>query len=103
MSIQKNYPQTIKVPGPILPGSIAVVWIRCGKKNCLCHKDPEQKHGPYYQWSGIIDGKRTSRMIPSKMLKECQTRIRNYEKLCVQIETLKTRAVENAPWNIKPP
>lgn len=102
MSIQKKQPTIISVPEPILPGSIATVWIRCGKKNCACHNDPKHKHGPYYQWSGIINGKRTSKLIPPELLNECQKRIKNYEKLSASLDALKVRAVKNAPWNRKP-
>lgn len=86
----------------MLPGSIATVFIRCGKKNCLCHKDPKHRHGPYYQWSGVINGKRTSKLIPPELLKECQEGIKNYQKLTAKLEELKASAIRNAPWSRKP-
>ena len=95
--------KSITIPEPILPGSIATVWIRCGKKNCPCRKDPGRRHGPYYQWSGIIEGKSTSRIIPPEMIRECEKRIENYQKLCNMLEGIKANAIKNAPWNSKPP
>ena len=36
--------------GPTLPGSLVSRTSRCGNRNCRCHTDPNQRHGPY--WTG---------------------------------------------------
>ena len=33
----------------ICTGSLVERWTTCGKPNCSCSTDPEQRHGPYYQ------------------------------------------------------
>ncbi len=37
--------------------SVASRHTRCGKAGCRCQADPPRLHGPYRQWTAIIDGK----------------------------------------------
>jgi hypothetical protein len=37
--------------GFICEGSLVKRYISCGKPNCRCSTDPDQRHGPYYQLS----------------------------------------------------
>jgi len=102
MSRPKRQTTSIAITGSILFGSISAVTIRCGKKECACHKDPRMRHGPYYQWTGIVDGKRTTKLIPEILLKECKERIKRYHLLLAKIEALKIRAIKAAPWEHPP-
>lgn len=83
---------------PILPGSLATVYARCGRKNCRCYADPTKAHGPYYRWTGLIEGKPTSVALSVDMLKECKKRMVNYKKLTAEFEKAVTRALKNPPW-----
>lgn len=29
----------------------------CGRPNCRCAKDPSARHGPYYEWTRMKDGR----------------------------------------------
>lgn len=102
---KKHTPATfLKVPGNILYGSVAEVMVKCGKKNCCCHGDPSRRHGPYFQWTGFIHGKRTTVKLPSRdVAQECLRRIENYALLLKQVESLKDEAIETAPWLLHPP
>jgi len=71
---------------------------RCGKKNCRCHKDPSQRHGPYYRWTGLIDGKQTTITLTPNEAKECQRRIQNLKKLKATLAKLVKTALDTAPW-----
>lgn len=41
----------------ILRGTISERYQKCGKKSCICHRDPERLHGPYYFFTKKIKGK----------------------------------------------
>jgi hypothetical protein len=69
------------------------------KKNCACKNNPPQLHGPYYRWTGFIDGKRTTKTISQDVAEECERRIYNYRLLQMQIEQLLEEAILDAPWN----
>lgn len=45
----------------ILRGSIKKVFNKCGKKECICHRDPDKFHGPYYHFTKKVKGKTTGR------------------------------------------
>ncbi len=46
---------------PFHPGKLSQQYVRCGKENCHCRDDNNPKrHGPYYQLSYAIKGKKNS-------------------------------------------
>jgi len=86
---------------PILPGCISMFKNRCGKPNCACMADPAKAHGPYYRWTGTINGKPTSRIITKELAEECRKRINNHKRLQREIKKLLDEGINNAPWNNK--
>lgn len=47
----------------LLPGSVAVRHMRCGKLGCACKADPPTLHGPYIQWTRTVKGKTVTRYL----------------------------------------
>jgi hypothetical protein len=90
---------TITLKLPLLPGSISTARSTCGKPQCPCHSDPACRHGLYYRWTGIIDGKRTTRTISRAQAQQCRARIKNYRLLQNVIARLLRQALLDAPWN----
>jgi hypothetical protein len=88
----------LRVVGPILPGSVSTADSQCGKPNCACKARPPQLHGTYYRWTGVIDGKRTTKTISKEVAKECKRRIRNYRVVLQQLDELLDDALNSAPW-----
>lgn len=84
---------------PLLPGSLSTAQSTCGKPNCACKAKPPKLHGPYYRWTGFIEGRRTTKTISPEQARECQKRIRNYRALEHQVDQLARKAIEQAPWN----
>jgi hypothetical protein len=87
--------------GPILSGTVSTAWAKCGKPNCKCKTDPKELHGPYYRWTGKIDGKQTTKTISKEVASECQSRIKNYRELQKKLERLLKDAIRSAPWATK--
>ena len=52
--------------GFISPGSLVSRETSCGKPGCRCQGDPPRRHGPYWQWSRLKDGKTLSRRLGDK-------------------------------------
>ena len=88
----------IEVEWPILHGTISTAVGKCGTMSCRCHYDLKALHGPYYRWTGVINGKRTTKTISREVAKECKRRIEKYRKLQKQIEILQKKAIKSAPW-----
>ena len=81
-----------------MPGTISIAYAKCGKPNCICKAKKPKLHGPYYRWTGAIDGKKTTRTLTKGQAEECERRIGNYRKLQMQIDKLLTKSLKNAPW-----
>lgn len=92
---------TLSAPAPILTGSVVSLMAPCGKKNCRCHSDKDKQHGPYYRWTGVINGKRTSVALSPDVFEECKQRIKNYRLLLAELERAALLALNNPPWKSK--
>jgi hypothetical protein len=88
----------IEVKLPILPGSVSTARSTCGKPQCACHQAPDKRHGVYYRWTGVLEGKRTTKTISQAEALECKARIINYRKLQKTISDLIRQSLKNAPW-----
>ena len=40
-----------------LKGTVLKRMMKCGQPRCACHRDPAQRHGPYFEWTYKIQGK----------------------------------------------
>jgi hypothetical protein len=34
-----------------LKGTVLKRMMKCGQPQCACHRDPAQRHGPYFEWT----------------------------------------------------
>ena len=40
-----------------LKGTVLQRMMKCGHPQCACHRDPAQRHGPYFEWTYKVNGK----------------------------------------------
>ena len=40
-----------------LKGTVLKRMMKCGYPLCGCHRDPAQRHGPYFEWTYKVNGK----------------------------------------------
>ena len=103
MQIEKSLPATKKIilliTLPLLPGSLSSARSTCGKPNCACKAKLPKLHGPYYRWTGFLEGKRTTKTLTPAQARQCRKRIANYRALEKQISQLVRQALKAAPWN----
>jgi hypothetical protein len=90
---------TLHVSLPLLPGSLSTASSTCGKPNCACKAKPPKLHGPYYRWTGFLEGKRTTKTLTPEQARECTKRIARYRALEKQISQLVQQALQQAPWH----
>jgi hypothetical protein len=98
MQAQKEKIVTLKIMLPLLHGSVSTAISTCGKPNCACKATPPKLHGVYYRWTGLLEGKYTTRTLSREEARECQRRIKNYRRLQRQIEKLLDQELAKAPW-----
>lgn len=50
-------------PRAMRRGSLTTRLMKCGQASCACHVDPDARHGPYIEWSRVVEGRRHSRYL----------------------------------------
>lgn len=83
----------------LLPGSVAVRHMRCGKRGCACQADPPSLHGPYIQWTRTVAGKTVSRYLSPEQLARYQPwfdNARRLKDLVAKLEIASLHALEQA-------
>ena len=87
----RSVKQKINALGPVLPGTIRKLLMKCGKDNCRCQSGKnEDKHGPYYFWDRKVNGKQTSSSITEDQVKKFEEWIKNryaLDELCKMLLT----------------
>lgn len=89
----------------VLPGSIVVRHMRCGKAACRCKADPPTLHGPYIQWTRTVEGKTVTKFLTAEQLERYQPwfdNARRLRQLVSELEAVSLQAVEAAEgWTDK--
>jgi hypothetical protein len=83
----------------VLPGSVVVRRMRCGKRNCACKADPPALHGPYIQWTRTEHGKTVTRLLTEQQLARYQLWFDNARRLkdiIAKLEIASLHAIEQA-------
>jgi hypothetical protein len=83
----------------LLPGSVVVRHMRCGKQGCACKADPPALHGPYIQWTRTVQGKTVTRFLTEAQLARYQPwfdNARRLKDLIAKLETASLHAVQQA-------
>ena len=62
------------IPTNLLPGSLSVSHLRCGKPSCHCadRRDPGHE---IWTYTFMVDGKKHTQHIPKEMVEEVQKRV----------------------------
>lgn len=58
-------------------GTVVRQRLTCGKSSCVCHSDPERRHGPYFYWTAKVKGRTVSRLLAKEEADLYQEWIRN--------------------------
>jgi hypothetical protein len=88
----EEFKSQLKDIGFILQGNLSKRYMKCGKASCECHNDPEQRHGPYYQWSGKYDNKTVSIYLDDKKATLCKEWNSNNRKLEAMIKMMRKKS-----------
>ncbi|MGH2718080.1 MAG: DUF6788 family protein [Actinomycetota bacterium] len=89
----------------VLPGSIVVRHMRCGKAACRCKADPPVLHGPYIQWTRTVEGKTVTRFLTEEQRARYQPyfdNARTLRELARQLSIATMHEVESAEGWTRP-
>jgi len=65
----------------VCTGTLAKRTKVCGKAGCRCAQDPQARHGPYYEWGCMREGKQVRRMVSPEQAKLLRKAIANYRTI----------------------
>ena len=83
----------------LLPGSVVVRLMRCGKRNCACKAGPPALHGPYTQWTRTVAGKTVTKLLTDDQLARYQPWFDNNRRLkdlIAKLEIVSLQAIQTA-------
>ncbi len=78
----------------VLPGSVVVRRIPCGKPACACKTGPGALHGPYIQWTRSVDGKTVTRYLSEQQLARYQPWFDNARRLNELVAKLEVASIQ---------
>lgn len=59
-------------------GTLLKRMMTCGKAACRCARDPDARHGPYYEWGHMKKSKLVHRMVTAEQATLIRKAIANY-------------------------
>lgn len=78
----------------VLPGSVVVRRIPCGKPGCACKTGPDALHGPYIQWTRSVGGKTVTRYLSEQQLARYQPWFDNARRLNELVAKLEVASIQ---------
>lgn len=66
-------------PPLVAAGTLQVRLRACGNPNCRCAKDPANRHGPYYEWTKLVNKRLVNIRLSSDQAKIVREAIANYK------------------------
>jgi hypothetical protein len=54
----------LKTARLMVQGGLSATTRRCGNRNCICHRDPTQRHGPHLYLTYRSEGKSRALYVP---------------------------------------
>ena len=82
--------------GFVCCGSVQTRRMVCGNATCRCHKDPQNRHGPYHYWTRKSAGKTVGMMLTEDELpvyREWIKNQRNLERILREMRKVSTRVL----------
>lgn len=64
-----------------LQGTVLKRMMKCGQPRCACHRDPAQRHGPYFEWTYKVAGKTVNVKLSPQAAPLYQAASRQHRKL----------------------
>jgi len=67
--------QRFPIPAELLPGSLSLSYLRCGKPTCHCARPRDPGH-PTWTWTFMVEGRKQTQHVPREWLPELEQRVR---------------------------
>src|ERR1700741_3804294 len=64
-----------------LKGTVLKRMMKCGRPQRACHRDPTQRHGPYFEWTYKVAGKTVNVKLSSQAASLYQAATKQHRQL----------------------
>jgi hypothetical protein len=75
-----------------LKGTVLKRMMKCGQPQCACHRDPSQRHGPYFEWTYKAAGKTVNVKLSRQAAPLYQAAARQHRKLKTVLARMERRS-----------
>ena len=75
-----------------LKGTVLKRIMKCGQPQCACHRDPSQRHGPYFEWTYKAAGKTVNVKLSRQAAPLYQAAARQHRKLKTVLARMERRS-----------
>jgi hypothetical protein len=65
----------------VIDGTLLFRTKVCGRPNCRCAKDPQARHGPYYEWTRRHGGRLVHSVVTAEQAVLLEKAIANYREV----------------------
>ncbi len=86
----KSIRRQIAVMGLLAQGTVSKRTKVCGRPNCRCAKDPEARHGPYYEWTRRENGSYVHSIISAEQAEKLVIAIDNHKQVLALLKRWST-------------
>ena len=62
-------------------GTVLKRMMKCGRKQCACHRDPARRHGPYFECTYKVQNKTVNLKLYPEVAPLYRAAIQQYRKL----------------------
>ncbi len=66
--------------GDMRQGTVSERYLKCGKAECRCGREPNYSHGPYFSLTKSVKGKTVTRVIPKPAVELTKTQITQFQE-----------------------
>jgi len=82
--------------GYFCKGTVTSRTFKCGRASCACSRDPERRHGPYFEWTYKVAGKTVYHRLSlpeARIYKEGAAEYRKLKALLRRLENVSRRVL----------
>jgi hypothetical protein len=66
----------------------------CGKPTCRCAHDPAARHGPYHEWSRLVDGRLVHSVVTPQQAKLLRLAILNRRRILRLLRKWEAKSIQ---------
>ena len=86
--------EQIRAMDYVASGTILKRMKVCGKPGCRCASDSQARHGPYYEWGRMKEGKLVHQSLSPEQAQLLKKAIANYKKIRALLRTWESETVK---------